>query len=275
MSKPESEKCSSLGTWIKNRRKELGWSQAQLAYKVGYSSKEAIRKIENDRYGAISPERVERLIEILGIPPTEQATFRAWARPASLPAGFTLGEKNSPIVPEVTRDLTTNTSHTSRTWRIALVGGLVMVLLVAATILALREHPISENGLVLLDGPSDRLIQVEANGRAILSGDHVKAGELVTVTFAVRNNDSRPVRINSLVIGARGPGAKEKGWSAPIVPFPGLSNILLKPGERVEYRQSQVFRQPGDYFVEPNAQDVLGNWGGIQPFTRIEFSVTD
>lgn len=55
-----------LGTQIRKRRRELGWSQEELANKMGYASKTTINKIElgiND----IPQSKIMKFAEVLGI----------------------------------------------------------------------------------------------------------------------------------------------------------------------------------------------------------------
>lgn len=55
-----------LGTQIRKRRQELGWSQEELANKMGYASKTTINKIElgiND----IPQSKIMKFAEVLGI----------------------------------------------------------------------------------------------------------------------------------------------------------------------------------------------------------------
>lgn len=55
-----------LGTQIRKRRQELGWSQEELANKMGYASKTTINKIElgiND----IPQSKIMKFAEVLGV----------------------------------------------------------------------------------------------------------------------------------------------------------------------------------------------------------------
>ena len=56
-----------LGTQIRKRRKELGWSQEELAKKMGYASKTTINKIElgiND----IPQSKIAKFAKVLNVP---------------------------------------------------------------------------------------------------------------------------------------------------------------------------------------------------------------
>lgn len=54
-----------LAAKVKQRREQLGWSQEQLAEKMGYSSRSSINKIENGR--PCSQKIIARLAESLGV----------------------------------------------------------------------------------------------------------------------------------------------------------------------------------------------------------------
>ena len=51
---------------IKNRRNELGWSQRELAAKMGYASNTTIAKIENGTVD-VSGDRLEQFAQVLGV----------------------------------------------------------------------------------------------------------------------------------------------------------------------------------------------------------------
>ncbi len=93
----------------------------------------------------------------------------------------------------------------------------------------------------------------------------------VTASFTIRNDGGQIVYIAQLTAGARGPGANNEGWRAPVVDFPIIKNITLQPGQTYSYSQSRSFSKPGDYFAEP-VKDQNG-WGGIYPWPRRYFRV--
>src|SRR5215213_196389 len=88
--------ASPFGSWLKQRRKALDWTQAELASEVGCAVV-TVKKIETTAQRP-SKQMAERLAAVFAIPPAEQATFVAFARgvsatpPAVLPprteAGF-------------------------------------------------------------------------------------------------------------------------------------------------------------------------------------------
>ena len=58
--------ATSIGTRIMERRKQLGWTQDDLAIRMGYKTKSAINKIElgiND----VSQSKVVKFAEVLGV----------------------------------------------------------------------------------------------------------------------------------------------------------------------------------------------------------------
>lgn len=250
---------SDFGRWVKDRREELGWTQAVLAAKAACSV-ETLRKIEqNRREYRPSEEIIKALATHLNISSEGYPRFLALGRRVWPTETTPIARKNTPRL----------------RWRIALL--LVGILLVAVTLASLwawkQSAAASQVGIVILVSRDGGLLTLETANRVISSGDSVRIGEVATVTFRILNNDVHPVTIKTLVIGAKGPGAHAAGWRAPDVPFPPIKNLVLQPGEVYEYRGSRSFYEPGDYFVEPVFQDAVGRWSGIQPFTRIEFSV--
>ena len=56
----------SIGQKIKQRRKELGWSQRDLAAKMGYNNNSTIARIENGKVD-IPQSRIVQFGEVLGV----------------------------------------------------------------------------------------------------------------------------------------------------------------------------------------------------------------
>jgi hypothetical protein len=168
-----------------------------------------------------------------------------------------------------------------RLWISLLILGLGLSL--ASVTLALltktQIDPSSEVGVVSLISPSNDVLSIKTSNQTIVARGEVtaitpiKVGEMVTVFFAIQNSDTHPIRIKSLGCGAQGPSNRKADWSDPMAPFPTVSDIFLQPGEIYEFRQSRAFFAPGNYFVEPTMEDALGRWGGVQPFSRINFVV--
>jgi predicted ATPase/class 3 adenylate cyclase len=69
---------SSFGEWLKRKRKAGGWTQDQLARQI-HCSTSALRKMEAEERSP-SAQVVERLAEILHIPPDERKAFLRFAR---------------------------------------------------------------------------------------------------------------------------------------------------------------------------------------------------
>ena len=55
-----------LGQKVKQRREVLGWSQEELATRMGYKSRTSINKIENGR--PVTQKIIKRLAEVLDVP---------------------------------------------------------------------------------------------------------------------------------------------------------------------------------------------------------------
>ena len=56
----------SIGSKIKQRRTELGWSQRELAAKMGYNNNSTIARIENGKVD-IPQSRIVQFAEVLGV----------------------------------------------------------------------------------------------------------------------------------------------------------------------------------------------------------------
>jgi predicted ATPase/DNA-binding XRE family transcriptional regulator len=69
---------ASFGEWLQRQRKAAGWTQAQLAQQIGCSAS-ALKKIEAEQRRP-SEQIVDRLAQILHIPPFERADFLGFAR---------------------------------------------------------------------------------------------------------------------------------------------------------------------------------------------------
>ena len=156
---------------------------------------------------------------------------------------------------------------------------IALLLLFSAAMLAsawYRNRGQAAIGEVQLAGqPDQRVVLMTARGR-IRTGDSIRVGEPVTVSFSVLNVDTHWVLLKQIVAGSQGPGAQPSGWDAPGVDFPHLDDVWIAPGETVLYRQAKIFTVPGRYFVEPVIEDAVWRWGGIGPFTpttRVLFEV--
>ncbi len=232
----------------------------------------------------------KRLSEVLKISNDDYPTFLALARltPSDRPAGQiseplalqppTLHGSSNPLQDDLV-ELDAPVTQVGRVMRprkglllIAAAFSLLAIALIVVVLFQSGSGADSDLRLVTLVEDQPR-VRFETGQETISSGDAVKVGEVVTVTFKIINNDSRPVRIKSLAMGARGPEVKKEGWGAATVDFPAVFDLTLPPGGTYEYKASRTFSLPGDYFIEPVMQDILGHWGGIQPFTRTEFFV--
>ena len=56
----------TVATRIKDRRMELGWSQRELASKMGYSNNSTLAKIEQGKVD-VSQDRLEQFAQVLGV----------------------------------------------------------------------------------------------------------------------------------------------------------------------------------------------------------------
>lgn len=69
----------TIGQRIKKYREERGWSQAELAKKMGYSSRSTICYIESDRSETTS-SGVMKFAEVFGVTASE---IMGWGKPVS------------------------------------------------------------------------------------------------------------------------------------------------------------------------------------------------
>ena len=133
-----------------------------------------------------------------------------------------------------------------------------------------------QDGATAPNSPSTVYICVDEH--VLSTGDTIRLGEVLTVTFTLANNGIEVGKISTLVIGSRGPGGRcnqdhGRKWNAPDVPFPTMTNISLRPGEMVTYTGSRALHLPGTYFLEPTLQDAAGQWHGILPFSCFDLIV--
>lgn len=80
----------TVASKIKDRRNELGWSQRELAAKMGYSSNTTVTKIEQGKVD-VSQERLEQFAQVLGV---SVAYLMGWEQ---------IQKKNDQLVKLVTR----------------------------------------------------------------------------------------------------------------------------------------------------------------------------
>ena len=150
------------------------------------------------------------------------------------------------------------------------LGLLVLAIIAVAAVSKLRSPVVSPRAA----SPSYPN-KIAVVGPVAVSPARPRAGDSVTVSFQVRNNDTLPHTLAHLRAGGRGPRACAHIWSAPNVDFPDVANLLLSPGELFTYRASRILSTPGDYFVEPVQVGASGRWGGVGPSPRAWVGVTD
>ncbi len=90
-------------------------------------------------------------------------------------------------------------------------------------------NPSTDIELVLTNG---QRVLVKSNNQVITNGGIIKLGRLFTVSFTIINNGSNVADIQSLVIGARGPGVScedknSQKWAAPQMSFQASPGINL------------------------------------------------
>ena len=88
-----------------------------------------------------------------------------------------------------------------------------------------------------------------------LSNVNPYATQVITATFRIKNVGDRPITIQRLLAGGRGPDCSD--WSCPRnADFPTIEWITLQPGEERPYERGRAFCQAGSgYFAQPVYQD--------------------
>jgi transcriptional regulator with XRE-family HTH domain len=299
----------TFGEWVKAARLAKNWSQSKLAAHASCSI-DAIRKIEQNRIEyRPSIQVVTLLAECLEIPLELRAQFMTLARDAPQESAARHSQAspvapNSPNPPvdgdkatappeeqlaqQTRRGLSEILAHKVFLGfgKVSLLSMFVFLVLPALLFgalggavwfqqqLAVRQFIEPTPGILALTNREPR-VSVIANGRAISNGDTIPRYAQVTVKFAIQNLGAQSLRLATLEAGARGPCPAQCTWASQGQTFSRVRNLVLQPGEIFEYEARRVLTQPGNYFVEPVAQDTHGKYGGITPFTRIEFRVEE
>lgn len=104
----------------------------------------------------------------------------------------------------------------------------------------------------------------------------ITVGRVFTATFRVRNASHQPATMQGFAVGIRRPTNCASVWDGTAYDFPPVERtITLQPGEEFVYQRAQMLYEPGSYFAEPLKLDNRYKWGGIGPFPRVWFRVTD
>lgn len=302
----------TFGKWVKSARKSLDLTQDELAERVGYS-RSTIQSIEQNRLRPsiegtrkvaealqIHEEEYEHFVMLGRQQPAKQYHRTTSHTPAehvainAAPDAVEVLQNNDSdehietIVDSNSTDSADSDSSLSGT-RISIGRNnvllavrkrwwlVIVVFIGLATIVPIAFKYLSStnaiSGILHLVARDQEFVLVETSSGPIGDGDIIRQGERITVTFSIRNMDTHKIIIRTLTAGSRGPGAQEAGWDAPVVAFPSYKYIALEPGEIYQYRASRIMWEQGDFFVEPAIRAPEGWWGGIEPFTRINFQV--
>ncbi|MEI7469789.1 MAG: helix-turn-helix transcriptional regulator [Chloroflexota bacterium] len=278
----------TLGKWIKARREVLNYSQKTLADKVKYALP-TIQRLEQDRY-VPSVDLVEALIRELNISPEDQGAFRNLARPSIIPIDKSSIVSLQPTissqieqeisVPELlyssSANILTNKIQSIHYFIQTIFLGVIAFTLLFLTYswwLARSVQPLGPLAIQLVGDNNEFVKMVRADGSIVTDKSKITMGEIITATFIVQNTTSQPIMIRAIELSGRGPSIPPLDWNSPIFPSGIDRNIMLQPSETYKYTMQKTFVKTGHYFFEPTLQDVNGKWGGIQPFTRINFEV--
>ena len=264
-----------------------------------FCSLDTIRAIEQNRTNyRPSLEMAARLADILEIPTAQRVEFIQLARGTRevhleerasaastqvAPPGTAVSVQVSTLQNEsfpqtLTQKIFVWHSHVSVVTLFLILFVPLLLLLPLVVWLVLQQQWTERTRVELTPGPialenREPRVQVLAGGHAIANGDMLPRYARVTVKFTVENLGEQAVRIATLEAGARGPCAEKCTWASQVQTFNRVRNLLLQPGEIYAYEASRVFTQSGNYFIEPVLQDANEKYGGIAPFTRIEFRV--
>jgi hypothetical protein len=128
-------------------------------------------------------------------------------------------------------------------------------------------------------------VVLEVNGAPDPNGRQFNSGDEVTASFTILNHSSHIIVIRTLVLGTNGPGVSctdsmEKRWNNQgRYSFRPEFFIVLLPEQEHKYKVSRTFTEEGAYFAEPVIQSFIktnnNDWGGIQPFSCVDFTVGD
>ena len=85
------------------------------------------------------------------------------------------------------------------------------------------------------------------------------AGQLVTATFAVRNDGAEPIFLLHLLAAGRAPGCVDFGCPK-VENFPVDADLTIAPGETYRYEAQRIFLPEGAYFFQLTYEVVATQW---------------
>lgn len=89
---------------------------------------------------------------------------------------------------------------------------------------------------------TSRLANITMERNLWRSPVNLRAGQAKSVSFVIKNNENRQIRIDSLAVGAR-------YQDNSVVDFPHVKDLILDPGQSYEYYQKRVLGNSGSYRI--------------------------
>jgi len=269
----------TLGDTFRHHRKKAGLTQKQVAKAMAFDHT-MVSKVERGKL-LPSPEFIERFVQIEALSLTADERqiiydrYREEQQRQVPPLAASAQENNPPIKDDTQNNEPYLTKHNPQYhlqphWMAALI---TLLLIFAAWLTFLRLRPQHNPRAQTQQLPHDGQLIVKNTLQLVPTAPGV--GQPVTVTVHLQNQSNESLHLLKFEIAVRGPGARALGWSAPQEDFPGVEFITLQPGETYSYVRTRSFALPGDYFAEPVRLDSKGRWGGILPYVRVWFTVTE
>ncbi len=269
----------TLGDLLHHHRKKAGLTQKQLAKAMAFDHT-MVSKAERGKL-LPSPEFIQRFVQIKALSLTadeRQVIFDKYREERERqvpPLAASVEKSKAPGNKEIAGNRKQPTQKRHFRLRLRshwLAASVILVLLFAASLTFSLLRPPHALTQTRQQPPDGHLIVKDT---LQLSAIAPAAGQPVTVTVHLQNQSSKVIHLLKMETAVRGPQARALGWQAPQEDFPGVEYITLQPGEEYIYTQTRSFALPGDYFAEPVRLDEKGRWGGILPYVRVWFTVTE
>jgi len=282
----------TIGQFVKSRRGVLGLTQAALADLAGYSS-ETLRKVERDTYpGGVNDLLAQRLILALALEAADHDRFLALAAQSRQASAGTA--KSAPLAVAKTVPAPTVAAEAPAAYigghrkalsgpvRRVVIGAVLFAAIVTVVAFAANAawaaYPMEGVNFAAVRFDHGSWVRIESNGRMIRTGDNLKSGRPVTITYQIANTGLVDTTVPRIGIAFRGPGVScadplSIRWSWPEAPFPVATQVGLPSNGIFEYRRSRVVVLPGRYFVEPVFEYRPGRWNGLSPFPCIDLEI--
>lgn len=104
------------------------------------------------------------------------------------------------------------------------------------------DWPEAANNVKASASVRSRLANITLERNLWRSPVNVKVGQNKSVSFVIKNNESRNIKIDSIAVGAR-------YQDGSVVDFPHIRDLVLTPGQSYEYYQSRTLDRAGAYRI--------------------------